>query len=104
MNRLTWPQDPDDKERAKRAVSALQRDAMFAEFCKLVVIPSLTRASDSLRAMDPTEAPGRIELPRTQGAAQVMMDLINISRDAKDELSRQNHQQPTARPTGGSNE
>jgi hypothetical protein len=54
--------------------------------------------------MDPTEAPGRIELPRTQGAAQVMMDLINISRDAKDELSRQNHQQPTARPTGGSNE
>lgn len=101
MNRLVWPKNTDDNERARRAASHLERDAMFAEFCTLVLIPSLARITESLMSIDPQS----VELPRNQGAGQTIEDLLKMSRDARDILSRQKHQPPTERPTeGNSNE
>lgn len=74
----------------------LERDSAFQELCELILTPSLETERESCTIMNPDNP----DLLRAQGVCQILKDILNISRDAREHLSHQTNSRPK-RPTGG---
>jgi hypothetical protein len=83
MLRLRWPGKQDERERAFRAAAALASDSNFQDLIAYVFRPTKESISAALDVIDPAN----VECPRSQGAGQVLTDLLTISQAAREDLA-----------------
>lgn len=79
MQRIKYSKDAREKELGLKASVALGDSADWRTLVVCVLLPCHASFMRQLAQIDP----GNPELPRLQGAAQVLEDLMTISDDAK---------------------